>query len=82
MKSQVQRLLELETAMTVHDGGYVMGAKTAFDQVYGTYGYHGVKALHDAGYDEPTKLWDFYRDCKRSDSEMMSRINFSYPDDT
>ena len=76
MSSNVNRLAEFEQKLTVLEGGgFSPGAKNAFNALYTEYGFPGIEAMHNAGYDDPQKVWDFYVSCHKSVSEMAQKLN-------
>jgi hypothetical protein len=75
--SNVNELAELEQKMTTTHGGVSPGARMAFDRLYQQFGFDGVKAMHDAGYDGPEKVWDFFLKCHESVSEMAAQLNLN-----
>ncbi len=75
--SNVNKLAALEVTMTMVAGRVSPGAKVAFDAFYLQYGFPGIQAAYDAGYNNPGDLWDFYIQCGKSVSMMAEALNLN-----
>jgi len=76
--SNVQRLLDLQNAMTLVDGLEHPGAKQVFSDFHRLYGLPGIEALYDAGYSNAEALWIFYKDvCFESIAEMARHLDLT-----